>query len=603
MLTSSIDTALSSIALIEQKMGVASSNIANANVKGYTQKTVTQQTEVVGGVGVGVLSTGVTSAANQYLQKGIIDATASSAKASTDYTYLSQLDQILGSLSNSTGSSTSGSGLSSSLSTLYADLSALSTTPDSTGAKQQVVSDLNSLAVLFQQTSSSIQGLRTSADQQITSDIASANSALATISAMNTAIAQAKAGGQPTVDLADKQASAIQTLSAYINVSYYTDSTGAAHVYSGSTTLIDGPTYNTLSHVSASSLSSSTSYNTALTGGVTAILAGGSDVTGNITGGSLGALINQRDTVMPNAQSELDTLASTLSLAVNNVSNTGTASSNTQTLTGNVTVTTGTGVTVGAGTVVRVAQLNADGTFNKYADISLTSGASTVSALVTAINAQTATSGVTAAVNANGYLTLSASSSSYGVALATKSGSVSVTGGVSGTATDLSSAFGLNDLLINGTSSSTIAVRSDILTSPTLLPTGKLSTGTVTLNTTKGIISGDATVSNNLVSALTTNQTFAASGNLAAGSKTLLGYSQAIVSGLANQVNAAKAQSDTAGTLTNTLVTQYSNLAGVNVDQETSTLSQLQSMYSTSAQILSVEKTMFAALLSAVQTS
>ncbi len=603
MLTNSIDIALSSISLIEQKMGIASNNIANANVKGYTAKTVTEQTAVIGGVGIGVLSTGVTSAANSYLQKGIIDATASSAKAATDYSYLSQLDKVLGSLSNTTASSTVGSGLSTSLSTLYADLTALSTAPDSTGAKQKVVSDLNSLATLFQKTSTSIQGLRTSADQQISSDISSANSALSTISAMNTAIAAAKAAGQPTGDLADKQASAIQTLSGYLNVTYYNDSTGAAHVFSGSTTLVDGPTLNTLSHVSASSLSSSVSYNTALTGGVTAIYAGGSDVTANITGGSLGGLINQRDTVLPNTQSELDTLASSVALAVNNASNTGTATSNTSSLTGNVTVTAATAVTVGAGTVVRVAQINADGTFNKYADITLPSGASTVSALVTAINAQTATSGVTAAVSSAGYLTLSASSSSYGVGLATKSGSVSVTGGVTGTATDMSSAFGLNNLLINGTSSSTIAVRSDLLTTPSLLPAGALNTGTVTLNTTKAVSAGDGSVATALSSALTTKQSFSASGNMPAGSQTLLAYSQSMVGNIANQISTSKSTSDTATNLTNTLVTQYSNLAGVNVDQETSTLTQLQSMYSTSAQILSVEKNMFSALLSAVQSS
>lgn len=642
-MTSSINSALSALSIIEQRMGIASANISNAGVTGYTEKSLGLATDVSQGQAIGVLSTGVVDTANANLQKQIATSTSTSSAASTNNDYYSQLDQIMGTLQSVTTSSTAGTGLSASLNTLESDLTSLASSPDQVSLKQQVVSDLTSFTTLLQQTSSSVQNMRTQADQQISTNITTVNSTLDTIATLNGGIASAVAAGQPSGDLQDQQNEALQKLSGLMNITYYTDANGAAHVFSGNATLIDGPTVNTLSHVASSDLAASTYYNAANTGGVSAIDAGGVDITSQITSGSIGALINQRDTVLPNVQSELDMLSSTLKVAVNNASNQGTSSSTTNSLVGQVNISGAAAptITVGAGgATIRVASLNNDGSIYKYADITLPAGGITAAQIVTDINAQTATSGITATLNATtGAYTLSAAGG-YGVAIGTASGTVTGTRTLSanaaGTATttqtfsNVSAVFGFNDLMIDGSStsssndttivgsSSSIEVNSTLVNDPALLPAGALNTGAVvsglsqltvtgqtsgTPTTNAGVNGGDGSIATALASALSSTQSFAAAGNIAAGSQSLTEYSQALISGVSSQVAAASTTSTTTNNITSNLQTQYSNQTGVNVDQQMSLLTQLQNAYSSAAQVLSTEKAMFQVLLTAVQAT
>ena len=643
-MTSSISSALSALSIIEQRMGIASANISNAGVTGYTAKSLGLATDVTQGQAVGVLSSGVVDATDAHLQKQIIAANSISSAASTNNDYFTQLDNIIGTLQTTTSSSTAGTGLSASLNTLEADFTSLAANPSQASLKQQIVSDLSSLTTLLQQTSSSVQTMRTQADQQITADLTTVNATLNSIATLNGGIAAAIAAGQPSGALQDQQNEALQTLSGMVNISYYTDTNGATHVFSGNAILVDGPAVNTLSHVASSNLAASTVYNTANTGSVTGIMAGGTDITGQITSGSIGALINQRDTVLPNVQSELDTLSSTLKVAINNASNQGTASSTTNSLVGQVSMSNSAApvMTTGAsGATIRVASLNSDGSIFNYSDIALTANTTyTATTLASAINAVTGTSGVSISQNAStGAYTLSATSG-YGVAIGTVSGSFSGTRTLSsnaaGTATttqvltNLSACFGFNDLLVDNSSasssnltttvgsSSALQVNATIRNTPTLLPAGALNTGAVvtglskltitgqssgTPTTNAGIQSGDGTVATALAKALSSNQSFAAAGNIPAGSQSLTQYSQTLVSGIATQIAAASQASTTTNNITASLQTQYSNETGVNVNQQMALLTQLQNSYSSAAQVLSTEKSMFQVLLTAVQSS
>jgi len=571
-----LNSAVSSLLVIEQQMSVASGNITNANTDGYTQKSVKTSTLTTGGVGTGVTAGVVTSKVNAYLLKDIARQIAAAAQASTTSAYYQTLVQDLGTVS----SGTTGTDLSSTLSTLSSAISSLQTTPDSTSLKAQVVSDLDDLTTQLRQTSASIQTLRGQADGEIATTVDDVNAQLDTISTLNAAIVSAKASGQSTADLEDSRQTALQSLAGDINVSYFVDGTGAMRVYAGSgQSLIDetGGVHH-LSHTAASSVSSTVTY---ASGGFDGIELDGADITGQITSGTLGALIDQRDTVLTDAQAELDTLASSLTSTLNAASNLGSASTPPNSLTGSTSAASTDAVTVASGTKVRVAITDSSGNVTSTQDIDL-SGATTVADLMTDLQSL---SGVSASIS-NGHLVLSAPSGS-GIALSTLSGSVN--------GTDLSSAFGLNDLISNGSSAATIMLRSDIASDSTLLPTGALSSSTTLTTGSKAVPASSTTVVDALASGLSSSRSFAASGTLGATTATFANYASAIISNLSSA-------SKTASTTLTTLQTQFSSESGVNTDQESASLVTLQNNYAASAKVISAVDAMFKTLLAAIQS-
>lgn len=579
-----LSSAVSSLLTIEQQMAVTSSNISNVNTEGYTQKSVSTSSQITNGLG-GVTAGAITSKVNTYLLKDIVKQLSAAAQASTASQYYQSLSSDLGSVSDSTSSGSSS--LSSALASLSSALSSLETTPDSTSLKAQVVSDLDTLATMLRQTSSQVQSLRLEADTEISTTVEDVNSQLDTISQFNDSIVQAKSAGQSTADLEDKRQVALQSLAKDMDVSSYTDSTGAMRVYtaSGQSLLDETGNVHHLSHTAASSVSSSITY---ASGGFDGITLDNADITNQISSGTLAALVNQRDLVLTNAQSELDNLASTLSSALNSCSNLGSASTPPSNLTGSTSVAASDGVTVASGTTVRVSITDSSGKISSYSDISLGS-ATTVSDVMTALQSL---SGVTASIS-NGTLSLSVASGS-GIALTTLSGSV---GG-----TDLSSYFGLNNVLSNGSSAETISVRSDILSDSTLLPGGSLDSSSTLTTGDSAVAASSTTVVSKMYSALSSSRSFAASGALGASNSTFSSYAAAIISNVSTAASTASSKATTTATALTTLQSQFSSESGVNSDQESATLVSLENNYAASAKVISAVKSMFDALLSAVSS-
>jgi flagellar hook-associated protein 1 FlgK len=112
--------------------------------------------------------------------------------------------------------------------------------------------------------------------------------------------------------------------------------------------------------------------------------------------------------------------------------------------------------------------------------------------------------------------------------------------------------------------------------------------------------SGDGTVATALSDAFTATQSFSAAGELGASTKTFADYAAAIVSKVATDTSNASTAATTASDTLDTLTTSYSSQFGVNTDEETARLTELQNAYSTSAQIVSTVQSMFEALLNAV---
>ncbi|MHC2333010.1 flagellar hook-associated protein FlgK [Bradyrhizobium sp. USDA 4454] len=583
--------AFSGLSATQVQISIASANISNADTKGYTEKTANQSSSVTAGVGTGVTITGITSTVDKLLLKSLVSADSDLGAADTNNNYLTELQQLYGSTSSS-GSSTTGTSLANTIAAFESALSSLASTPSSASLQSNVVSALNAVTTQLQQTSSGIQKLRSNADQDIASSVTDINSDLQQISDLNKQIKQEAAAGQPTADLEDQRNSALQDLASQMNVSYFTNSSGDVQVYTGSGQALVDSTAHPLSYTPTSSVTAATTYTAgSATSGFSAITVNGVDITSQITSGKVSALIALRDQTLPAAQSQLDELARQLTATVNAVSNQGTSLPPPATLTGTATVSNATALSA-TGTV-RIAVTDKSGNLVSYKDLDLASD-TTVSALVGDINSNVP--GVTASIDSNGHLTISATGSGNGVVIN------EMTSAVGSSGEGFSDYFGLNDL-ITGTGASDVAVRSDILNGTSGLPTATLDSS-ATLSSGNSVLSpGSATVINALSSALTGSTNFAMAGGLGATTGSFTDYAAAIVANVAGKATQASSTYTARQTAQSTYANSLSSQSGVNIDQESANLSALQSKYAAASQIITAINAMFSALMTAMTAS
>lgn len=582
--------AFSGLSATSVQISVTSSNISNADTTGYTTKAANQSSSVTNGVGTGVTVTGITSKVDKLLLKSLISATSDLGAADTANTYLTSLEKLYGSTSSTDDSST-GTSLANSIAALESALSSLASTPSSASLQSNVISALDDVASQLRETSSGIQKLRSDADQDIASSIDDVNSDLQQIADLNAQIKQTAAAGQSTADLEDQRNTALQDLASKMNISYFTASNGDLQIYTTSGQALVDSSAHTISYTAAAKVTAATTYTAgSSSSGFSAITVNGVDITSQISGGDIGALITLRDTTLPAAQSQLDQLAQQLASMMNGVSNSASSVPAPTSLTGTAAVTSGTALSATGN--VRIAVTDESGNLVSYGDLDLSSYA-TVGDLVTAING---VSGLSASVDSDGHLSITATGSGNGVAINEMTSSV-------GSADEgFSEYFGLNDL-VTGTSAADIAVNSKILSGTNELQLATLeSSSSLTVGSTV-LSSGSATMVNAFYDALTDSRTFASTGGLAATTGSLADYASAIVADVASKASQASTTYTAKETAQSTYASSLSSQSGVNLDEESAKLSTLQNKYSAASALIQAVNSMYSALLTAVQST
>jgi flagellar hook-associated protein 1 FlgK len=239
----------------------------------------------------------------------------------------------------------------------------------------------------------------------------------------------------------------------------------------------------------------------------------------------------------------------------------------------------------GSGTT-RFAVTDANGALLAFADLDLSSYA-TVDDLVSAIDA---IDGLSASLDASGRLVVSADDAANGVAIADIDG-------VAGDADQgLSDYLGLNDLL-TGSDASTIAVRSSLLATPGLLATSALAVESSPAVGDTVVSIGESGVAQALATALSGDQDFAAAGSLKAASGSFADYAARIIAGVAATAQSSATALETSDSAQQSLADSLSSQSGVNLDEETAKLSELEQQYAVAAQLLETLNTMFDTLL------
>ncbi|PZQ44773.1 MAG: hypothetical protein DI551_09430 [Micavibrio aeruginosavorus] len=115
------------------------------------------------------------------------------------------------------------------------------------------------------------------------------------------------------------------------------------------------------------------------------------------------------------------------------------------------------------------------------------------------------------------------------------------------------------------------------------------------------ISSGDGTISEYLVSAMSGKISFAVAGNFAAQTVSISSYANSIISNAAATASTANSKSETAQLLYDQTKSTMENKTGVNIDEETANLTVLENHYQASALLISTIQDLFDSLIAAMR--
>lgn len=257
-----LQTALTGVEAAQEELSTTGENISNANTDDYEEQVVNlgenEPVSIAGGdggeglqIGTGVNATSITNVSDPYLDSAWRAQNANSGSATTEQTYLSQIQSAL--------NEPSSTGISSQLSQFWSDWNSLADNPTSTAAQQAVVDDAEGLSSSFNSLSAELTGsgstsIMSQAQSQYDNLMAGPTGSGASggevyndaydISSLNEAIVQATAAGQDPNTLIDQRNAAIDDLSSLGSVNVQNNSDGSVTVYFGgvtSTALVDDP--------------------------------------------------------------------------------------------------------------------------------------------------------------------------------------------------------------------------------------------------------------------------------------------------------------------------------------------------------------------------
>jgi len=297
--------AANALEVYSDALAVVQNNVTNANTPGYARQVATLVAQPFdltngesGGVGLGTTQ----SSRDQFAEQSVREQQTASGYDQQQVSDLSTAQNYF--------SVSASSGIAPDLSALFASFSALSVTPNDTVARQTVLNDATTVAQDFNDTANGLLTQANGMQQATSSTIDSINQLAATIAQLNS---QHSVDFTGAVDAGvDAQLnSSLEQLSQLVNISVLQQPNGFVSVYAGGQTplVMGDQAYAIQGDFSTTQ---------------TAILSSsGSDITSQITGGQLGAQLDDNNNVLPSYVSSLNSLAQSLADQVNNKFNNG----------------------------------------------------------------------------------------------------------------------------------------------------------------------------------------------------------------------------------------------------------------------------------------
>jgi flagellar hook-associated protein 1 FlgK len=305
-----LSTGVTGLLAFQTALDTISNNISNVNTPGYSEETANLVTNPAsptnnGWIGNGVSVSNVTRSYSNYLD-------AQTQSATSSYNQFNTVSGLAASINNMF--SDPSTGLSATLQNFSEAIQSMANAPSQSSSRQAVLNQAQAVISQFQSYQSDLNQLGGQVNTQIQSEASTISSLASNIASLNQNITAAEnnGSGQTPNTLLDQRNNLIDQLSQDIGVSTVTQSDGSISVFIGSgQALVVGTQAATLSttpdQFNSGQLDVSLSSSTATT-----------DVTSQLTGGSLGGLLQFRSQQLIPGQNALGQAAVTLTNLLNN---------------------------------------------------------------------------------------------------------------------------------------------------------------------------------------------------------------------------------------------------------------------------------------------
>lgn len=291
-------------------MEIAQHNISNANTEGYSRQRVQLGTKTPdftgdGYIGRGVNVVNITRSYDQFINKQLSSSISAFEEADQYSQLAAHVDNIMADPST---------GMAPVMSRFFNAVSAVASDPSSIAARQVMLSDANALTQNFNMIGGKFEEIRTLNNNDIgamVNDINSFATAIADINIQAISDLAKTQGFHKPNDLLDQRDALISKLSELVNVSVVDQQDGSISVFigSGQALVLRGQT------LTLTSFQSELDPGRKLVGINTDN--GNADISDQMTGGKLGGALSFREEVLDPAQQKLGQLAAGLAMEFN----------------------------------------------------------------------------------------------------------------------------------------------------------------------------------------------------------------------------------------------------------------------------------------------
>jgi flagellar hook-associated protein 1 FlgK len=310
-----LGTATSGLQAFQRSIATAGHNISNANTEGYSRQRVELGTRPPSFTGQGFIGTGVQIESvsrlfDQFTVDRLRDTTSTSAQYDTLFQYSSRISNLLGD---------SDAGLSAGLESFFNTVQDMADNPSAIPPRQLLLTEAESLTGRIQNLSQQLDSMRSEINGGLDTLVNEINSLSTAIADTNRNIldATSQGAGQTPNDLLDKRDMLINELSELVSVRTFEQDDGSVNVFVGSgQSLVTGFLASPL-QTTQNGFDARRSEISIINGGVAV------EITNNLTGGRLGALLDFRDQTLNTAENALGRIAVTFSTEFNRQQNLG----------------------------------------------------------------------------------------------------------------------------------------------------------------------------------------------------------------------------------------------------------------------------------------
>lgn len=296
-----LHTTLRSMEAASQSLAVSANNIANEKTPGYAKQRLIVQPAPNHGdrllTGAGVTAVSIEAVRDTLIENRLREEVANTSGDEVLHSALEDIEVLFNDAAET--------GMLPVVTEFFNSFHALALDPASVNAREEVLIKSEDLTRSFQTRGGELKRIQSLADQNIDDDVQKINSLADRIAGISLEVLGQEAAGQAANDLRDQRYQLVGQLSELIDINEIESTGNYQLLIAGAGLLVqNGSSVEVTTEPSA-------------TTGLLEIKAGGSDVTGQVSAGSIYGRLKVRDQYVPDYTAKLDQLAYEITEQVN----------------------------------------------------------------------------------------------------------------------------------------------------------------------------------------------------------------------------------------------------------------------------------------------